>query len=170
MGNLEQFGIWKYNTVTHGKDQYMRNKMKAYFTVEAALVMPVSFICILLVIYLWFFQYDRCLVEIDTNAAVMRALVAEAVDNNERMDLIKNYLNEIYDEKYVAWNDDATTMKIARNKICVEREGSVRFPFSFLTPELVDGNQMWSVQSKVKADIMDPAFIVRSIRKLKGEN
>jgi len=148
--------------------KYMKNKYEAYFTVEAALVMPIVIICILLVIYLWFFQYDRCLMEIDTNAAVMRALSAKTEDNRERAELIKRYLNEIYYDKYIAWNYDNVNIKVGKGSIYVERAGNVKFPFT--TFGFWDGDNIWSSKSKVNVDIMDPAFIVRSIRKLKGGN
>lgn len=146
----------------------MKNKLDGYFTVEAALVVPVVAAVILFVIYQWFFQYDRCLMEIDTNAAVLRASNAKVENNDERMSLTKKYLNEVYYDKYAAWNGRTASIKIEKGSMCVEREGSVKFPFGSL--EFWNGNKMWESQIRVKADIIDPAFVVRSIHKLKGGN
>ena len=146
----------------------MKNKLEAYFTVEAALVMPIVISCILFVVYIWIFQYDRCIMEIDTYAAAFSASKAEAEDNEERIYLTQKYLNEIYYDKYVAWNFDTANIKIVKESIYVEREGNVKFPFTSL--KFWNGDNIWSSKSKVKADIINPAFVVRSIRKLRGGN
>lgn len=41
----------------------MKKQENAYFTVEAAMVMPIVLFAIGMVIYLGFFQYSRCLAE-----------------------------------------------------------------------------------------------------------
>lgn len=51
-------------------------KKNAYFTVEAALVLPIVIAALLFVIYMMLFQYDRCLLEQDMGAiALWGALV-----------------------------------------------------------------------------------------------
>lgn len=42
-----------------------RKYYRAYFTVEAAVLYPVVLGVVLLMMYLLFFQYDRCLLEQD---------------------------------------------------------------------------------------------------------
>lgn len=144
----------------------MKNKLDAYLTVEAVLVMPIVIAGILLVMYLWFFQYDRCLLEIDTNAVALRVSNAEAEDNDERMFLLKKYMNEIYYDKYAAWNQNAANIKIEKGSIYVEQEGNVIFPFESLG--FWNCDNIWSLKLKVKANIINPVFVVRNICKLKG--
>ena len=43
--------------------RFFCKKAGAYLTVEAALILPMVLGVIILVIYLLFFQYDRCLME-----------------------------------------------------------------------------------------------------------
>ena len=52
----------------------------AYFTVEAALVLPLVTGAILFVIYTMLFQYDRCLLEQDIGALALWGSLAEASD------------------------------------------------------------------------------------------
>lgn len=144
----------------------MKNKLNAYFTIEAALVIPIVLAGILFVMYIWFFQYDRCLMDIDINAIGLRASNANAENNDERMFLLKKYMNEIYYDKYAAWNIGAANLKIEKGCIFVEQEGNVRFPFKSLG--FWRGNNIWSTKSETKANIINPVFVVRSIRKFKG--
>ena len=46
-----------------------RKNYKAYFTVEAAVLYPIVLGVIVLMTYLLFFQYDRCLLEQDMGRA-----------------------------------------------------------------------------------------------------
>jgi len=60
----------------------MRNR-NAYFTVEAALVLPVVIGAILFVIYMMLFQYDRCLLEQDIGGIALWGSIVEASDTAE---------------------------------------------------------------------------------------
>lgn len=51
-----------------GEDMEKKN---AYFTVEAALVLPIVIAALLFVIYMMLFQYDRCLLEQDMGAIAL---------------------------------------------------------------------------------------------------
>ena len=48
-----------------------RKNYKAYFTVEAAVLYPIVLGVIVLMTYLLFFQYDRCLLEQDMGRAAV---------------------------------------------------------------------------------------------------
>ena len=50
-----------------------RKNYKAYFTVEAAVLYPIVLGVIVLMTYLLFFQYDRCLLEQDMGRAAVRS-------------------------------------------------------------------------------------------------
>lgn len=51
----------------------MKSRENAYFTVEAAMVMPIVVFVIALLIYLGLFQYDRCLREQDMGMQTLRS-------------------------------------------------------------------------------------------------
>ena len=59
--------------------------VRGYFTVEAALVMPVVLLGIALVMYLLIFQYDRCLLEQDTGVLALRGSAIQVEDSRERI-------------------------------------------------------------------------------------
>ncbi len=51
----------------------MRGSLPAYATIEAALILPVALLLTLFVIYLGFYQYDRCIAQEDAMTSVLRA-------------------------------------------------------------------------------------------------
>lgn len=148
------------------RDRAVSSCSGAYFTVEAALVMPLVIACIVLVIYMWFYQYDRCLLEMDTYALAMRSAHADADNNDERLGLLQNYLDTIYWSKYAAWNVTEQNAKIEKGKIYVEQSGSLRFPFVKIAFWSKEDN--WSTKAKAEADILNPVFTVRRVRQIKG--
>jgi hypothetical protein len=154
----------------------IRRKMKSYksksyslggyFTVEAALVMPIVIACVLLIIYMWFFQYDRCLLEMDTYAAVLRSVHTDAENNEERLLIMKKYVNEIYRNKYAAWELSAQKTRIEKGKAYVEQSGSLKFPFKALFFWNIEDT--WNAAAEGQADILNPAFVVRRVRQIMG--
>lgn len=139
-------------------------RVKAYLSVEAALVMPIVTATVLLVIYFWFFQYNRCLMEIDLNTIVCKTLNADMADNNDKIEYLKKCISETYKSKYWAWTPGTYNCKIENNKIIVEQEGALEFPFSNFINLNLESN--WTARDKVEADITDPVFIVRQIKKM----
>jgi hypothetical protein len=104
--------------------------------------------------------------ETDINAAALRSASAETDSTDERLNLAEKYVQNIYMEKYVAWDKGNTNIKIEKNKVCIEAGGSIRFPFSSLI--LKNEGDIWSASAQVKTDVINPAFVVRSIHKTMG--
>lgn len=144
----------------------MRKRTGAYMTVEAVLILPIVFGVILLVIYLWFYQYDRCLMEQDAGMLAMRGAAMGAEDYEERMEATKSLLAENYAGKYVAWEDLGTDIKIAKGKISVKQKGSIPFPFSGLA--FWDGESLWKMSVSYENELLSPASILRKYRNVMG--
>lgn len=51
----------------------MKNSLHGYMTVEAALLMPMVLFSLFFIIFMGFYQYDRCIAEQDGKVIVMRA-------------------------------------------------------------------------------------------------
>ena len=93
----------------------------AYFTVEAALVFPFVMGTLLLIIFLFIFQYDRCLMEQDIGMLVLYAENLNTQDKDETISLMKSRASEIYWDKYFAWKQEELQIKNKKNEVCVER-------------------------------------------------
>lgn len=144
----------------------MQRKISAYFTVEAVLVLPIVFGVIFLVMYLMFFQYDRCLLEQDIGALALYGATVQADDNEDRMRQLADRANGLYEEKYVAWDSAEIGMKLERGKLMVERKGNLRFPLPGLA--FWSGKDVWGTSVRYENTILSPTTMIRTWRKLTG--
>ncbi|MCH5344973.1 MAG: hypothetical protein J1E64_13140 [Acetatifactor sp.] len=144
----------------------MKHKVSAYFTVEAALVLPIVFGVTILVIYLMFFQYDRCLMEQDMGALALYGATVQAGDNEERMRQLLNRAGSIYEEKYVAWDNTEIGMKLESGKLKIERKGSLKFPFPGLA--FWSSENVWGTSVRYENTLLSPTTMIRTWQKITG--
>ena len=144
----------------------MINKVKGYFTVEAAFLFPFVLGCLLFVIYSWFYQYDRCLMEQDIGALTLWGSILKT---QEKEDLIKQLTErerEADTDKYVAWEQGKTEIKLEKDVIRVKRRGQVKFPFAGLNFWKKDS--IWAKETVFENRRIPPALFIRSWRKMIG--
>lgn len=144
-------------------------KKNAYFTVEAALVLPVVMSAMLLGIYLFCYQYDRCLLEQDMGWLLVRgmAVIAENADDARNAEKeLQNLAAQIYREKYAAWKFGKVRIGLERNKLSCVGAGELVFP----VPGWNFPNQKhrWKAEAGCDADRLSPVFYIRQYRKLHG--
>ena len=87
----------------------------AYFTVEAALVLPVLMGAILFVIYILFFQYDRCLLEQDLGAMALWGSRLEESGQERLEEKVQERVRGLYKEKYMAWDFAVLEASLEKN-------------------------------------------------------
>ena len=143
----------------------MKKETGAYFTVEAAMIFPMVLFTIVLVIYLQFFQYNRCLMEQDMGILLLRGAALQAEDNEDRVRQLKEQASGLYSEKYIAWDNGEIVLKLEKGKISVKKSGQLRFPFS---GEIFGRIQVWMTTAAYENHIISPVSFVRSYRKLSG--
>lgn len=140
-------------------------KADAYFTVEAVLILPLTLGVILLVIYLWFYQYDRCLMEQDMGMLALRGAVLQKSDSRERLEEVKSLLGMRDIDKYVAWEEGGADIKVSGGKVRVRQQGTIRFPFAGRNSWVREN--IWRMETSYENKIMSPAAILRKYRRLK---
>ena len=139
-------------------------RKNAYFTVEAALVIPVVISTILFVIYMLLFQYNRCLLEQDMGAMIIWGYSVENTDEDKFKESIRERIQGIYKEKYVAW--DMITLKavLKQNNFSVKAEGQLTFPlaeWNFLNVE-----NIWGTEADYSCQRLSPLTFIRLCRKI----
>lgn len=139
-----------------------KKKAGAYMTVEAAMVLPIALGVIVFVIYLLFFQYDRCLLEQNTGILALRACSMQIKDNEERLRLLMEEAEQ-KDERYLAWVIEDAVMKFRGNQIRVERSGMLRCPFPGL---LGLENKDWRSSIVYENYRIEPVEFIRNCRKI----
>ena len=103
-------------------------KRNAYFTVEAALILPLVMSALLLVTFLVIFQYDRCLLEQDMGLLAVYAGTVRGESETETAGLIRNRAAELSWEKYVAWETEGLWITVEKGGVRIEGEGRLTFP------------------------------------------
>ena len=144
----------------------MKKHVEAYFVVEAALILPLVISAIVLVVSLFVFQYDRCLMEQDVAAQALRSAMTEAESTKELTEKIQMQTAKLYRDKYMAW--DMTMLDIKLKKGIIEAVGQGKF--DFLLPEwnLWNKKTDWDAQAIYKAHRIVPVDFIRNCRKIKG--
>ena len=144
-----------------------RKSSEAYFTVEATLVLPLVISAILLDIYLFCFQYDRCLIEQDMGSLMLwcsELRLGNTDTAKEQEEKIQKRASEIYRDKYVAWELTTVDVQLEKNRISVVGQGQLTFP--------VPGWNLWNNINLWKAEVtyesrnISPVFYIRQLRKL----
>lgn len=138
----------------------------AYFTVEAALIFPFVMGTLLLIIFLFIFQYDRCLMEQDIGMLVLYAENLNTQDKDEAISLMKSRASEIYWDKYFAWKQEELQITIEKNEICVKGTGTLTFP----VPEwnFINRANVWKAKSIQRAIRLNPVDFIRIYRRTEG--
>lgn len=141
----------------------------AYFTVEAALVLPMVMSAMLVGIYLFCYQYDRCLLEQDMGSLLIwgSAMAAENAGETEKIaENLRQRAAQINRAKYAAWKLTAIDIKLERNNLSLIGQGELAFPIPGWN--LWNQDNLWEAQVSYESSRLSPVFYIRQYRKLHG--
>ena len=144
----------------------MKCKVEGYFSVEAALVFPMIIGAILLLIYLGFYQYDRCMMEFDVAAIALAGSSCDEEDRIAVLDEMERVARELSKERYIAWEAENINIEVKGNHVCTTGGGKLRFPFGLLIQKGMNG--VWKVEVNYENRRLDPVAFVRSYKKSAG--
>lgn len=142
-------------------------KENAYFTVEAGLVLSVVFFVFYFVIYIGFYQYNRCLLNQDIYRLLIRAEQAVYLDDAQLIQEIKRQDSEWYYEKYLLcrWKRHEVSVgkgKVKIGKTCIFETGMHLFP-------MWGKNREWEIGADYTGKRLCPEKIIREYRKIQHQ-
>ena len=123
------------------------------FTIEAAIVIPLTLFLILAMISLSFSLYNRCSLERAAAVSALRGSEETFSDNATRFDIVSRAINEVLNFNLLSAQEINKNIEIKGNQIVVALE----------TQEKGNTFTTYSTKKAVK-----PVFWIRSFRKLKG--
>lgn len=144
-------------------------KRNAYFVVEAALVLPLVMSAMMMGIYLFCYQYDRCLLEQDMGSLMIwsSAIATEnAGESGEIKENLQARASNINLEKYAAWEMTTVDIKLEKNDISLIGRGEIAFPIAGWNRW--NDDNLWEAKVQYKCDRLSPVFYIRQYRKLQG--
>ena len=121
--------------------------MKAYFTVEAACILPIVFGVYVFLIYGMFYQYDRCLLEQDVALQVLKEQWGTEQTTGEL-------------EQYLAFGLEDNVLKKRNGKVEAYASGTVAVPFKELMT-WTDNDNNWRMEATFSSVDVDPAGWIR---------
>ena len=124
-------------------------------TVEASLIIPFVIVLFVLIIYLLFFQYDRCLL---TQDSYLTAFSESVVKSKE----IRGY--HLNNAKYFMLGTIGSRTEEEGPMVVVTANAAV-VPEVFAEHELLQG--LWQIGSRAQARRMDPPADVRRFRRIR---
>lgn len=143
-----------------------KQRQNAYFTVEAAMVVTITVCVIVLLIYLVFLQYNRCLMEQDLGALALKGCTILAEDKEELMQELKRQESKINRKKYIIWKSGKTEIELVGGTIKTFGSGKLKIPFG----NIYGGKDKkhWKVSAAYENQRIDPVSSIRLYRKLTG--
>lgn len=106
---------------------YSKKNVNGYFTVEAAMIMPLVILLTAFLFYLTFFLYNRCILPQD---AYILAFRGSALCGKTKEEVI-HYMEEDYNNqmgiKYIGLNGIMRDIRVNQKKIEVKLQGKIKF-------------------------------------------
>lgn len=133
-----------------------KGSIEAYFTVEASLVMPVVIGSVIFVICFLLYWYNRCLMEQDLSVMAVKASQSEAKTPEELGKDLRGWREKDMKEKHYAWEMSEVSMSKEKNWITLRRNG-----------KLLMGDRVWRADASSKASQINPASLLRVIRRMR---
>lgn len=106
----------------------LSKKMAGYFTVEAALLLPFVFMIIVLMIFLSFYCYDRCVLEQCAYAAALRGSSNRFVNTQEAYEEAAEAAEELVEGRLFAVKECKTSVRVSALTITVSYECEINMP------------------------------------------
>lgn len=140
-------------------------KCSAYFTIEASILTPMIFLILLWIIYLGFFQYDRCLLTQDSYIMAMTES-RNYYQNNAKMYQNILHTNSEWDwGKYISFQSDGIEVVVGTGKVQITAGGSLKTPFRFPFLE----NEVWDICIVRQSVILNPVAVMRNYKMLENK-
>lgn len=129
-------------------------RVGAYFTVEAAMIMPVVLMLLAFIFHLTFYMYNRCVVSQDTYLLAFRGSLCCDSEKEEVQQYVVNMSNKQYGNKYIGVKNFHSQVTAKQKTVSVE---------VFSNMNLTN----WSFEAKAEAERICPVACIRKWRLLK---
>lgn len=133
-------------------------KVKAYLTVEAAMVIPLIISLIVFLIYMMFYQYNRCLLEQDMGVLAIRSVALQKKEKSVVATSLQEEAAKLDGGKYLLWDMGELDISMEGYTIRIARIGGL----------VLSSGDYWSTQAAYESMQLNPVFLIRSFRKLTG--
>ena len=143
----------------------MKKWAAAYMTLEATLIVPfVLYLCIAM-IYVGFYQYDRCLMRQDAYRAALFGSSIYRADNREVFNAAYEKIARDSERKYVGTDSEFSVF--VQKDVVVTIKGEISMPFYLMAG--LAGDSEWKIEEYGRSTCLNPVFFIRSCRQILPE-
>ena len=131
-------------------------------TLEATCLMPIILFCLLFIIYMGFWEYDKCLVEQDIFSAMLRGSNAVDMSNEE----LNQYLagNVFAENKYLYLEGVQEEISVSKEEMTFQWKGAVKTILN--NNQMLSGVNAFTLQGSYQVQRYDPISFIRNCRKV----
>lgn len=144
----------------------MRNTLCGYMTLEAALLMPIVWFSLFFIIYMGFYQYDRCIAEQDSKIIVLRASDMRGKDEAAVIRTVLEESELAGKKKLIFSKGIQRELHITSNKAKIKISGGVNTILSSLVKE--ERLNIFSYAAEYEAEKYDPVQVIRTCRRIES--
>lgn len=130
-----------------GRKRLKKEDVDGYFTVEAALVLPVVLGVYLFLIVLLFIQHDRCLMEQDMASMLIKAVNHEGTPK-QQLEYLQELTAQWDREQYLWLQHEPPHCTVRGQQICLEAEGVYSMPI-YAIPTAIEGTHHIRVKYQI---------------------
>lgn len=139
---------------------FLRRTAKGYMTVEAAFLITWTVFLFVLLIYLSFYSYDKCVLFQDAYTVCFKGSIQKNED--QVVPYITSHMQEQFGSKYFGVGKVQGTVDRNGNTTSVTGECQVKVPIrQFFT---LHDRAGWKIKTKAKAQIINPTKVIRKCR------
>lgn len=131
------------------------------------MVLPLVTGALIFAVFLFVFQYDRCLLEQDINMLAVCAGTVTADSGEELEAMIRRKASEIFMDKYAAWTMNELHIGVKGDRVSVKGGGCLTLPlpeWNFFREE-----KEWGTRIRRETVRTSPADYIRLYRKIVNE-
>ena len=139
--------------------QKIINRLEGFYTVEAALLMPMFFLIFFFLFYMGIYQYDRCVTEQAVKQVLIRASNKEADEVELEMFLLERCYQPFL--KYIS-----VDLVMEKNEVRASFVGGIRT----LLGDFSEGSLpvFWLINTEHRVEAYRPVKFIRDVRKVEG--
>ena len=141
----------------------MRREFSGYFTVEATFIMTfVLYVCVF-ILYMGFFQYNRCIMQQNAYRIALRASSFYRDNNKEVFRVADQVADILCSDRYIALTCER---EIAVNtEVSVTLSGKMQFPGMLF--RFMQGTYKVELSIRKDSHCLNPVIFIRTCRQLK---
>ncbi len=138
----------------------LRKMVKGYMTIEASFIVSWTVFLFVLLIYLSFYSYDKCVLFQDAYAVCFRGSIQKK--ENQVVPYISSHMQEQFGSKYFGVGQVQGSVDRNGNTTSVVGECKVKVPIKQIFT--MHDKAGWKISTRARAQIINPTKVIRRCR------